>query len=526
MKPSKILLFFALVFLGLYLIMLLFPQKGISIGKDISLTFVTPQEFFFETEQKQIDSSLLSIMDADIDLEEDDVDSLQISQNQYSSLDSAVVDDKVVYFEPHRISIDSIRQPLELPPSGIECLENFFAALCSKDEITKGIHILHYGDSQIETDRMTSYIRTKLQKQFGGIGPGLLAARPPYDYPTPMRAEFSESWNRYVIFPHKDTLVPHNKYGALAAFCTFGPLKLPKKQVVKDTLDSLDVDFGMKEMLTLPQEEVRTVYKGDVKFTNSSVSSSSTRQFSKVRLFYGNTDKNFKTDISIDGNPIFSDSISKCETYTVKTFHLPSIPSKDISFSFASEQSPEFYAFSFEGNSGVNVDNIPLRGCSGTIFTQMSSAFLAQMYKDLNAKLLILQFGGNAVPSLSADRVSYFSKLFESQLRLLRKTFPNMSIIVIGPADMSVKDKDTYVTYESLEPLVDALRNSAFKYNCAFWDMYTAMGGQNSMPQWVFHEPALAEKDFIHLTPRGANIMAQMFYSSLMSKFNQYISKK
>ncbi|MBR4214802.1 MAG: hypothetical protein IKR94_05750, partial [Bacteroidales bacterium] len=66
----------------------------------------------------------------------------------------------------------------------------------------------------------------------------------------------------------------------------------------------------------------------------------------------------------------------------------------------------------------------------------------------------------------------------------------------------------------------------AFKNNCAFWDMYSAMGGWNSMPDWVFHEPPLAEKDFTHFSPQGANVIAKMFYNALIGRYNQYISRK
>ena len=38
------------------------------------------------------------------------------------------------------------------------------------------IRIIHYGDSQIEGDRMSNYLRTVLQKKFGGYGVGLIPA--------------------------------------------------------------------------------------------------------------------------------------------------------------------------------------------------------------------------------------------------------------------------------------------------------------------------------------------------------------
>jgi hypothetical protein len=40
-------------------------------------------------------------------------------------------------------------------------------------------------------------------------------------------------------------------------------------------------------------------------------------------------------------------------------------------------------------------------------------------------------------------------------------------------------------------------KKAAFKSGAAFWDMYKAMGGENSMPSWVFAEPAGIER-FVH----------------------------
>ena len=35
---------------------------------------------------------------------------------------------------------------------------------------------MYYGDSQIEGDRITSYLRQTLRKEYGGTGPGLVSA--------------------------------------------------------------------------------------------------------------------------------------------------------------------------------------------------------------------------------------------------------------------------------------------------------------------------------------------------------------
>jgi len=48
------------------------------------------------------------------------------------------------------------------------------------------------------------------------------------------------------------------------------------------------------------------------------------------------------------------------------------------------------------------------------------------------------------------------------------------------------------------------------------------MGGKNSMPSWVFAKPALANKDFTHFTYRGATLVAEMLYKSIMSEYEKF----
>ena len=188
---------------------------------------------------------------------------------------------------------------------------------------------------------------------------------------------------------------------------------------------------------------------------------------------------------------------------------------------FKGSDSPDIYALALDGLSGVAVDNIALRGSSGTIFTTTSTKLLASIYRNLNVKLVILQFGGNITPYIKED-YTFYEKSFYSQLVTIKKLIPDVSIIVIGLADMSKKEKDKYVSYPNIEIIRDALKKASFKADCAFWDMYEAMGGNNSMPSWVFSEPPLAEKDFTHFTVQGSRIIAQMFYKALMLEYNNF----
>ena len=111
----------------------------------------------------------------------------------------------------------------------------------------------------------------------------------------------------------------------------------------------------------------------------------------------------------------------------------------------------------------------------------------------------------------------------KAQITRLQMLCPDAAIIVIGPGDMSTKEKDNYVTYEFLPEVVETLKEAALSTGCGFWNMYEAMGGHNSMPSWVNADPELARPDYVHFSARGARLVANMFYNALIFEYNNYL---
>lgn len=538
-RPSHTLVFTGTVLASLAVVMMLFPKDGVSLSKDLTLYFPDFQEWWKDATSKPDTSKISTAYIPDM-VEEDlgapdnrDLSSPVSDTALLAGMDIPSVDSSVFNFVPKAIDVDNIRQPLELPQSGLKCLENLFKCLINPDELINVVRILHYGDSQIETDRISNYLRYKLQQQFGGSGPGLVPAKTPYDYKSPCQVvNEAGDWKRYTIFPKIDTTVKHSRYGVLASFTRFSPIiniPEPKPAAENDSTSAYD-SLAVIDMPAIrePEPDNAPMYHAALKFIPSKIGHSNVGSIKRVKMFYGANTKPFSIKVMDGESLLYEDNLpAHTSGYASKTWNFSSTPA-DFRMEFDGADSPEIYAFAMDGLSGVAVDNIALRGCSGTIFTKMNGAFLAQMYRDLHVKCVILQFGGNAVPSLQPGSCGGFQKSFAAQIKYIRRLCPDMSIIVIGPADMSrkVEGSDDYETYPVLPELVQALRRAALDNDCAYWDMYSAMGGINTMPDWVFHEPPYAEKDFVHFTPNGANVMARMFYSSLIARYNEYIAGK
>ena len=487
MKPIKILLFFLSVFLLLLAVVLYFPEKGIKISENFKLKFFTSEDIFSKKRVKYADISDIINKNK------------LLTDSMISELVENPANNNTEKSDTIRANADSLIKSIckiEYPDDDPEVLLSIFKALKDLQNSNKLIRIMHYGDSQIEGDRMTSLIRNKLQNKFGGSGIGLVPASQLYDYRFSMIQESSDSWYRYTVYGERDTTISHNRYGVLGSFCRFSPY---------DT-DNLENDT--------------TNYQALISFEKSRYSYSNTRQFTQCQIFYGYNDAPFIYEIYQNDILTDADIIEPSRKLNFLKWIFEE-PQSSITLKFKGNYSPEFYGIALDNAYGVAVDNVAMRGCSGTIFTKIDRDLLQEMYKLLNVKLIMLQFGGNVVPYI-AENTKHYEKWFYSQLRRIKQVCPGVSIIVIGVADMSVKEKDKYVTYPNLDKVRKALKDATFKGGAAYWDMYKAMGGKNSMPSWVFAHPPLASKDFVHFNPRGAKIIAQMFYNSFIYEYNKF----
>lgn len=469
MKPIHSFLFFIYVCLMLLVLTSFFPSDGFFISENYKIEFPTLAEFLDVTEEISLHKKVKNLTIKKVSKE----DSIRL----------AFVAD----------SIKKANLLLQFPNKNKSILHAVFKEMEIASATGNTFRIAHYGDSQIEGDRITAYVRNSLQKKFGGTGTGIfsiieIAPR------LAVKAEYSDNWIRYPGFGKKDTTVKHNHYGAIMSFCRFKPI------------DLTDTSFTVATYT----------------FNKSKAAYGNARTFSKLKLFYGFNTKPVKVEITADGNSLYSQVLQPIENITAAEFNFSVVP-EQLTLTFSGKDSPNIYGISLEGNKGIIMDNIGMRGASGTDFSKQNSRTLKAMYDKLNIKLLILQYGGNVMPYIKDEKgAENYGKWFESQLYFLKKHIPNVAIIVIGPSDMSVKEKDKYVTYPHLETVRDALKIATFNAGAAYWDMYEAMGGKNSMPKWVNANPPLAAPDYTHFSPSGTTKISEMFYDAFIKEYEAY----
>ena len=137
--------------------------------------------------------------------------------------------------------------------------------------------------------------------------------------------------------------------------------------------------------------------------------------------------------------------------------------------------------------------------------------------------LIILQYGGNSVPYLKTDKnIESFKNTLKKQIELFKTLEPSACILFIGPADMATRQNGKMQTYPQMEKVVSAIREAANESGVAFWDMYSAMGGRNSIVNWVKARPQLAGSDHIHFTPKGAKEISNILFDTFQLYYKFY----
>ena len=183
----------------------------------------------------------------------------------------------------------------------------------------------------------------------------------------------------------------------------------------------------------------------------------------------------------------------------------------------------EIYAVLLDGGDGVAVDNNPLRGCSGTIFTRIDKQVMKTSFELMDTRMIILQFGGNRMPGIySSNSVSRYMSEIENQIQYFKEVAPQATLLFIGPADMGKSYNGRIGTWKGLPELNDSLKATALRNDIAYWDMFHVMGGEGSMAQYVKHKPALAGPDYIHFTFKGAQEIGDDLAKSLMTYYHFY----
>lgn len=339
-------------------------------------------------------------------------------------------------------------------------LDLLFSALDSAR--VRHVRIIHYGDSQIEEDRITSSLREHFQTQFGGYGPGLLPAVQTVMKMT-VRQYCSPELGYNLAYGSAEARASHMGYGPMAQFSqVYGSATLNYRGYVHERFPHACL-FDRVTLLRRDEETKQLV---------CDVQDFDTLQNS--------------VKVHVDGPT-------------------------------------HVYGVMLDSKTGVNIDNIPMRGSSGNFFSRISRSTMVPFFEHENVQCVILQYGGNSVPYLKTEASQIqFCENMQKQIHYFQELAPEARILFIGPSDMATIVRGQRATYPQLPSFVKMLEKYVTEAGAAFWNMYEAMGGEGSMVKWVDSYPQLAGEDYVHFTHKGAQQISDLLYETIDTYYKYY----
>lgn len=372
------------------------------------------------------------------------------------------------------------------PDSKVKIKEPYISLPSPFDSPDEQIRIMYYGDSQIEGDRVTSYLRQELRETAGGSGPGLFLPSMTVMYTRSVYIRSSSNWKRYNYLSFKNGEIPGNDLGFFMSKCRY----LPENS---KTLNPV---------------------KAWVRIVPSKLADSSAIKYDYLRIFYKNSQDDVIIEVKPGEYPSFRDTLRK--DTGIREYTCPLFDTKNILIEFTGRVSPDIYGMSIESKEGLIIDNIPQRGSAGLEFTMIDKESLRDLYRMVSPDLFILHFGLNIVKNIRKDYSYYYKGLYR-QLALLQEVAPGIPVLVVGITDMAEVSGDSIKSYPNLTEIIEAQKMAADEAGAFFWNSFEAMGGENSIVRWSDKNPPLAKKDFVHLTNIGTDTLAKMMLADLFT---------
>lgn len=391
--------------------------------------------------------------------------------------------------------VQRISDSLSISDYGAESVKgmtSFFEAL-KNIKTKKKVRIAWFGDSMVEGDLITQDLRYLLQKRFGGSGVGIVPITSvTAGFRQTIQHTFSENWT------NKNLLDPYSNADILGIT---GYVFKPQPALKIDTNHIDDHQLSWVK------------YKGSRQ--------KGLDKFYRARLFYGASESNNMVNVNLNSSKKITIELDGKKAVNVADIKL-SEPCSEIKFTFLNQQKLPVYAVSLESDTGVIVDNLSFRGNSGLPLTKIPEEILKGFDEENQYDLIILQYGMNAVSPTNKE-YHWYQRGLDKMVKHIQKSFPNAAILFVGVPDKGYKQDGQYITNPGVPFVVEAEKQVAQNNGIAFWNLFEAMGGYNSMVKWAEADTSLANKDYTHFNFRGASKVAGLLYKEIDKEYNDYL---
>lgn len=385
-------------------------------------------------------------------------------------------------YKPHPDDAEPVTQSLEL--FGDARLDKFFDALARSEAGQAGAitRVVHWGDSAIGVDGITSAIRHRMQQRFGDAGHGFHLMAPPN---TSYR-------HQGVKFKHND------KWG--------------KCFIIQKCKG--DGHYGLGGVTFRSNGGAQSWFAPSPKRSLGKVS--------RFEVWYAAQPGGGKLQVQVDdGEKALIDTrADKLED----RWHAIDVDDgvHELSVRAAAGGRVRVYGVTMERNvPGVVWDGLALVGAFTNRMTEFDAAHLKAQLGHRKPQLAVLTFGGNDMVRTSM-KMSDYAEEYRQVVRRVRQARPEMACVLMSPLDHGEKKGRNIVTMPIVPKMIAAQRQVAKEEGCAFFDTFAAMGGEGAAGRWHKKRPRLVSGDLSHVTFNGQLVLGELFYRALMEAYVAY----
>jgi lysophospholipase L1-like esterase len=316
------------------------------------------------------------------------------------------------------------------------------------------------------------------------------------------QSEFNTSGGGYFVFPYR---VGRTNSPPFSSSFSNGRWKLCRP-------------IGREFCLPLGMSALSVTTNDSACYFGAFIAPSSTiRDFNTFKLYH-NFNASYQVDPAVHDTMIVERIENPDEGYTL--FRLAA-PVDSMVFNLVRKDTSQrdfiLYGFDFENDlsGGFFLATLGANGASGNSFQRCSQ--LIPQLASLNADLVILSLGVNDAQSKGFNKSDFIAS-YDSLISMVRKAVPGVAIMLTTTTDNYIRrrtpNKRSITAREAMFDLM-------VKNDVAVWDLFTVMGGYQSMNKWF--RAGLASKDKVHFNSRGYGIVGNLMYMAFRRTYQNFL---